>query len=105
MTEKMKEYLKLILLILLLIVVGAITYLTFFHGSDEMQVIMMSHFKAVVGLPAAFISSLILILLLKQTAGPIEFKGFSLEFKGTSGEIVMWIFTFLSIVYAIDKLL
>lgn len=104
MTQKMKEHLKILLLIVLLVVVGIFTYLAFFQGSDEMQAIMMSHFKAVVGLPAAFISSLILILLLKQTAGPIEFKGFSLEFKGTSGEIIMWILCFLSIVYAIDKL-
>ena len=62
------------------------------------------HFKMIMGIPGAFLTSLFLVLLLKHHETPIEFKGLSFEFKGASGEIILWVICFLSMVHAIDLL-
>jgi len=66
--------------------------------------IAMQHFPSIVGLPMAAIASLMVVMLLKYTSGPIEFEILSLKFKGASGQIVFWILCFLSIVLAIKIL-
>ncbi len=66
--------------------------------------IAMQHFPSIVGLPMAAIASLLVVMLLKYTSGPIEFEILSLKFKGASGQIIFWILCFLSIVLAIRLL-
>src|SRR5688572_13345391 len=64
-----------------------------------------SHFSAIVGLPAAAFISTFLILLLKMVEKePLEFDVLNIKFKGTSGEIVLWVFIYLSIVASIKIL-
>ena len=101
---ELNKIIRISLIIVVSLSIGYITYVAFFDGSPEFQVLMQSHFKAIVGLPAASLVSLILVLILKQSSGPIEFKGLSFEFKGTSGEVILWVICFLTIVYSIDKL-
>lgn len=101
---KYKEILRIILIIAVGLVIAYFTYQAFFNGSTEFGAVAMTHFKAIVGLPAATMTALILVLILKQSAGPIEFKGLSFEFKGTSGEVILWVVCFLAIVFSIDKL-
>ena len=59
------------------------------------------HFAATVGLPFAALASLCLVVILEINAGPIHIRGFGFEFRGASGPIIMWIFSFLAIVTAI----
>lgn len=48
--------------------------------------------------------SLLVVLLLKFTAGPIEVDAFKFKFKGASGPVVFWIFCFLTTVTGISML-
>ena len=62
------------------------------------------HFAAVIGLPMAAIASLFIVLVLEYVSGQIEFEIQGVKFKGGAGQIVFWIFCFLSIVLSIKLL-
>src|SRR5271155_3998730 len=53
--------------------------------------VVLEHSPTMLGLPAAAIASLGLVLLLRTVAGPIKFKTLGLEFSGAAGPIIMWI--------------
>jgi hypothetical protein len=61
-------------------------------------------FAAVVGLPAAALVALFLVLVLRMTDGPIEAEIGGLKFKGAAAPIVFWLLCFLSIAVAIKLL-
>jgi hypothetical protein len=58
-------------------------------------------FPAMVGLPAAAVAAIFLVLTFQAEAGPIEFKALGFEFKGASGPIVLWAICFAAIAGAI----
>jgi hypothetical protein len=62
------------------------------------------HFAAIVGLPAAAVGSLFLVLVLRLTTGPIEVEIPGLKFKGAAAPIVFWLVCFLAMAYAIRML-
>jgi uncharacterized membrane protein len=62
------------------------------------------HFAAVIGLPAAALGALCLVLVLEVKSGPIEFEGFGFKFRGASGEIILWVICFLATAAAINLL-
>jgi hypothetical protein len=66
--------------------------------------IALKHFAATVGLPAAALAALCLVVFLESSSGPIEFKGLGFKFKGASGPIVLWVLCFLAIAGAIQLL-
>ena len=66
--------------------------------------IAQKHFAAVIGLPMAAIASLFIVLVLEYVSGQIEFEIQGVKFKGAAGQIVFWIFCFLSIVLSIKLL-
>ena len=71
----------------------------------EMMVeLVKSHFPAIVGLPVAAVFAVFLVVVLQQTSGPVKFEGLGFRFEGTSGQVVLWVFTFLSIAGAIKLL-
>ena len=51
------------------------------------QDILKAHYAAIVGLPAGAAVSFILVVLLRQTEGPIEFEGLTFKFQGASGQV------------------
>jgi hypothetical protein len=55
------------------------------------------HFAATVGLPFAALAALVIVVVLEISAGPIEFEGFGLKFKGAADPVVFWILVFLAI--------
>jgi len=94
-----------------LAVVGAVLiygiYLWMLYGSyrranvELEQDILKAHFAAIVGLPAGAAVSFILVVLLRQTDGPIHFEAFTLKFCGASGQVAMWVVCFLAFAGAI----
>ena len=62
------------------------------------------HYAATIGLPMSAISSACIVLLLKATAGPIEFEALGFRFRGASGPVVLWIFCFLAMIAALRLL-
>ena len=101
--DKAKTIFRIITLVSLFVFGLLIAYLGVMMSPDSMMgKIAAEHFKTVVGLPSAAICSLFFILILQQTSGPIKFEIFTLKFEGSSGEIVLWILVFLSIVLGIN---
>jgi hypothetical protein len=73
--------------------------------NEEFLEIYETHFTALVGLPAAaFISTFLILLLQIVKKEPLEFEMIGIKFKGSSGEIVLWVFVYLSIVVSIKLL-
>ena len=92
---------------ILFIASGIFIFLFAFSGEMNPLYIELyqDHFSAIVGLPAAAFISTFLILLLKITEKePLEFSVLQVTFKGTSGEIVLWIFMYMVIVSSIKIL-
>jgi hypothetical protein len=63
--------------------------------------LLKDHYAAMVGLPAGAAVSFILVVLLRQTEGPIEFEGLGFKFKGAAGQVAMWVVCFLAFAGAI----
>lgn len=63
--------------------------------------VLRDHFAAIIGLPSAAAVSFAIVVVLRQTDGPIEFEALGFKFKGTAGQVVMWIACFLAIALAI----
>jgi hypothetical protein len=68
--------------------------------------VLIGKFQVVVGLPAAAVAAFVIVVFLRQTAGPIEFEGLILvsNFVGAAGQVVLWALCFLVIVFAIKWL-
>jgi hypothetical protein len=50
--------------------------------------------------PGSIMLALLIVLLLRNIGGPIEFEAMSFKFRGASGPIVMWIFCYLALIFA-----
>lgn len=91
MVKNMKERFTWIAAILVslfaIIFFGRLTYLGVSEGF--WQKVFLEHFSAIVGLPAAAIASLFIVIVLEASSGNIEFKGLGFELKGASGPILM----------------
>lgn len=83
-----------------------LSLLMYWSWKDDswMLAILKEHFAAAVGGPCAAFAAMLVVLLLRYTGGPMEIKGFGLEFKGAAGPIMLWIFCFLAITSAIKFL-
>ncbi|KIG11221.1 hypothetical protein BurMR1_1881 [Burkholderia sp. MR1] len=64
----------------------------------------LDHFPAAIGLPAAALAALCIVVFLESSSGPIEFEGLGFRFKGASGPIILWVIVFLAITGAIKTL-
>ena len=58
--------------------------------------IYKNHFVAGIGLPFAAIAAFIIVIVFKHQDGDVEVKMLGFEFKGASGQIMMWVIVFLS---------
>lgn len=66
--------------------------------------VLEKQFAATMAVPLSAIGSVCIILMLKATAGPIEFEGLGFKFRGASGPIVLWVLCFLSMILAVHLL-
>lgn len=78
---------------------GRIAYLAV--TEEYWKEIGLMHFPTIIGVPAAAIASIVIVLTLRTVAGPLEFKLLGLDFKGASGPTAFWVLCFLSICLAI----
>ena len=72
--------------------------------SGDLVGILRLHPAALIGVPWAGGAAFIVVLVLRASFGLVEFKVLTVEFKGASGPIVMWILCFLVEVLAIKML-
>jgi hypothetical protein len=66
--------------------------------------VIQKQYAATLGIPLCVVSSVCVVLLLKATAGPIEFEALGFKFRGASGPLVLWIFCFLAMIFALKLL-
>jgi hypothetical protein len=66
--------------------------------------ILRQRFAAIVGLPAAGAVAFVIVMVFRQTAGPIEFEAAFIKFKGAAGPVILWALCFLAIAGAIKML-
>src|SRR2546430_15454754 len=60
----------------------------YFRAQDPKFVsTFVDHARATVGLPAAAITALFIVVFLEQKSGPIEFEGLGFKFKGAAGPV------------------
>lgn len=81
-----------------------VTALYYAVVSGGLERAVEKNFIGLFGPVLSSVVSLLLVVLLRVTAGPIEFKLLGVEFKGASGPIVLWCFSFLLQVLAIRLL-
>jgi hypothetical protein len=75
-----------------------------FNYDPQFIEIMYQHLAAVVGIPGAIITAFVIVNVLEQVSGPIEFSGLGFTFKGASGPVVMWVVVFCALVGGIKLL-
>jgi hypothetical protein len=86
---------------------GWLIYHSLWHTSSSNSwfvAVIEKQYAATIGIPLSAISSACLVLLLRATAGPIEFEGLGFKFRGASGPAVLWIFCFLAMILALKLL-
>ena len=104
--ERFRKVAVWILLVLMLVICLSVFYaFVRYSKADQFWVpIAEEHFAAIVGLPMAALASLCIVLILRISSGPIEFKGFGFEFRGAAAPIVFWIICFFTISVCIKML-
>ena len=60
-------------------------------------VMVEKHFAAMVGTPLSLMTAFCIVSILKVTNGPVEFEALGFKFRGASGPIVLWVFSFLAV--------
>lgn len=87
-------------------IVGGLTLFAFFVSdvSAFRQTILIDHFIALFGLPAAAAAAFIIVTLFRQGEEPIRIKGLGFEIQGAAGPVVLWVLCFLAICGAIKLL-
>src|SRR5437667_4191037 len=76
-----------------------------YHGiSPQLAIFFREHFPVTIGLPVAAVISLLLILVLRETTGKLEFEALGFKFRGASGPVVLWVLCYLAITLSIKLL-
>ena len=87
-----------------LLIVGAFIVLMFplyifvIGIKPEFLELYQKNYIVIIGLPLAAFASLILVVFLEHTTGPLEFEGLGFKFRGASGPVILWVLCYLSFV-------
>lgn len=93
-----RQKLNITIAVLLIAIVGLLIFALFRNRFDPVVTdLVLRNFPTIIGLPFAFIAAFVVVALFRQGHAPMEFKGLGLEFKGASGEVILWLLCFLSI--------
>ena len=96
------------IVVVILIAFGAyaLFMLTQVHNTpgDYWQTLIRQQFPVLVGLPMAGLGALFLVLILRISAGPLEFEIAGVKLKGAAAPVTFWILCFLSGAIAIKLL-
>ena len=61
------------------------------------ETILREHFAGILGTTMAVMTAMVIVVVFRVAAGPIEFETpFGFKFKGASGPVVLWILTYLA---------
>jgi hypothetical protein len=71
---------------------------------DWMLRLVEKQFPAMILVPMSALGSLCIVLLLRLSSGPLEFKALGFEFRGASGQVVLWVVCFIALILSIKLL-
>ncbi|MCW8885790.1 MAG: hypothetical protein OQK12_11125, partial [Motiliproteus sp.] len=63
--------------------------------------LIQEHPATTIGTAMSAITAFCLVALLEFARGPIEFDALGFKFKGASGPVILWVFCFLAMVFAV----
>jgi len=67
-------------------------------STDNLENIVKDHAAAAFGIPLMWNCALLVVVILRSTAGPIEFETpFGFKFRGASGPVVLWVLCYLAL--------
>ena len=89
-----------ILLICLFVVVWLIYIIMRGDHVDKIVLLIFQQPAVFIVAPGCIMLALLIVLLLRNIGGPIEFEAMAFKFRGASGPIVMWIFCYLALIFA-----
>jgi hypothetical protein len=107
-TEEREHKIALVLACILMtfqILVSTALFLYMVQDQESFHAAMMTHFGGMLGNIMATMTSIVVVVIFRVAAGPIEFEtplGF--KFKGASGPVVLWVFTYLATICGISVL-
>ena len=85
-------------------VLGYFTYVSSDPSRLWMRKIVVDHPSATIGVPICAVIASSIVLLFNATSGPINFEIPGVKLQGGSGPAIIWVITFLSIVYGMKLL-
>lgn len=65
---------------------------------------VLDNWKVILGLPFISLAAFIVVALFRQPSEPMEFSAIGLQFKGSAGEVVLWVLCFIAMVGAVKLL-
>jgi len=78
-----------------------------YHSAQRdgwMVQLVREQFPALILLPMSALGALCIVLLLRLSSGPLEFKVIGFEFRGASGQVVLWVVCFLAMIASVKLL-
>jgi hypothetical protein len=72
--------------------------------SPTLAEFLKQHARVTFGLPIAAVVSLLLILVLRESTGKLEFEALGFKFRGASGPVVLWVLCYLAMTLSIKLL-
>lgn len=101
--SKEEKKLRLIVDIVLLVFTSTFGGILYFGGlyhlftsnAEWLIQIMKQHYAAVIIPPLMMVGSLVVVIALRMSEGPMKFKLLGFEFEGSSTPIIMWVLVYL----------
>ena len=85
-------------------VLGFFTYVSNDPSRAWMRKIVVDHPAATIGIPICAVIASSIVLLFSATSGPINFEIPGVKLQGGSGPAIVWVITFIFIVYGMKLL-
>lgn len=58
--------------------------------NPNLRALVVDHFPALIGVPAAGVFSFLVVAIFESTSGTVKFEALSIKFEGAAGPIIMW---------------
>ena len=104
-TDSFRKWVK-----ILMVIIGVFFFLFLFYHqwyeglNPRLFDQIVEHYAVFLTVPCAGFAALILVVCLDQAYGTINFSIFQLKFEGASGQIILWILVYLSMILSIKLL-
>ena len=101
----LRHVLKIIMILMALFFFGFIFYQQWYGGlNPRLFDQIVDHYAVFLTIPCAGFAALLLVVIFDQAYGNIKFSIWEIKFEGAAAPLILWIFCFLSIIFAVKML-